>query len=162
MPPGFHFVRVHSRESAQGYALVADNANTMNRLALMPAVFLFVALGACTPSYVVPHSGVTPVITLPGGAAGTALALDAANQTAVVTVSETGYSGTFTAQSSATAVATVSPASGTSFTVTAIGAGTATVSFVDASGNVAQLTVTVTITGGVVSLTTRTALVPYS
>jgi len=47
----------------------------------------------------------------------------------------------------------VSPASGTSFTVTAIGAGTATVSFTDSYGNVAQLTVTVTITGGVVSLT---------
>jgi hypothetical protein len=105
----------------------------------------------------VPHQGSTPVITLPGSVVGTSLALDAANQTAVVAVSETGYSGTFTAQSSASGVATVTPGSGTSFTVTAISAGTATIAFTDSYGNVAQLTVSVTTTGGVISFAIRTA-----
>ncbi|HTU69539.1 MAG TPA: hypothetical protein VMF11_04385 [Candidatus Baltobacteraceae bacterium] len=110
------------------------------------------ALGACTPGYVVPPNyGTTPVITLPGGTTGNALSLDAANQTAVVTVSETGYGGTFSAQSSAASVATVTPASGTSFTITAIAAGTATITFTDAYGDLVTLTVTVTITGGVVT-----------
>lgn len=105
---------------------------------------------AATPT---PRPGTTPTITLQSGVAGTSLSLDAANQTAIVTVSETGYTGTFTAQSSATGVATVSPASGTSFTLTAIAAGTATVTFTDSYGNPAQLTVTVTTSGGVISIT---------
>jgi len=100
-----------------------------------------------------PHPGTTPVITLPGGVVGSSLSFDAAKQTATVTVGEPSYSGTFTAQSNATAVATVSPASGTSFTLTAISAGTATITFTDSYGNAAQLTVTITISGGVISIT---------
>jgi hypothetical protein len=99
-----------------------------------------------------PRPGTTPVLTLPGNVIGTSLSFDAASQTATVAVSEPGYTGTFTAQSNATGVATVSPASGTSFTLTAIAAGTATVTFTDSYGNTAQLTVTVTISGGVVSI----------
>jgi hypothetical protein len=117
------------------------------------------ALTACTADrgYTpIPHQGSTPVITLPGSVVGTSLALDAANQTAVIAVSETGYSGTFTAQSSASGVATVTPGSGISFTVTAITAGTATIDFTDSFGNVAQLTVSVTVTGGVISFAIRT------
>jgi hypothetical protein len=133
----------------------------MNRLRLTAVLLcLACAITACTAdrgytagATPTPRPGSIPVITLPGSVVGTSLALDAANQTALVSVGETGYSGTFAAQSSASGVATVSPASGTSFTVTAIGAGRATVSFTDSYGNVAQLTVTVTITGGVVSLT---------
>jgi hypothetical protein len=92
------------------------------------------------------------VLTLPGNVIGTSLAFDAVNQTATVAVSEPGYTGTFTAQSNAPGVATVSPASGTSFTLTAITAGTAAVAFTDSYGNVAQLIVTVTISGGVISI----------
>jgi len=98
-----------------------------------------------------PRPGSTPTITLPGNVVGTSLALDAANQTAAVSVNETGYSGDFAAQSSATGVATVSPASGKSFTITAIAAGTATISFTDSYGNVAKLSISVTTTGGVIS-----------
>jgi len=128
----------------------------MNRSHLT-AVLLCLActLTACTTGrgyYPAPHQGTTPLITLPGNVVGTSLALDATNQTATVTVSETGYTGTFKAQSSAAGVATVSPASGTSFTVTAIAAGTATISFTDSYGNVAQLAVSVTSTSGVISL----------
>jgi hypothetical protein len=104
---------------------------------------------AATPT---PRPGTTPVLTLPGNVIGTSLAFDAVNQTATVAVSEPGYTGTFTAQSNATGVATVSPASGTSFTLTAITAGTAAVAFTDSYGNVAQLIVTVTISGGVISI----------
>jgi len=124
----------------------------------LTAVLLCLAciLTACTSGrgYVAspaPTLRPTPVITLPGNVVGTSLALDAANQTATVTVSETGYDGTFAALTSAGGVATVSPASGTSFTVTAIAAGTATITFTDSNGNVAQLTVTVTTSSGVIS-----------
>jgi hypothetical protein len=135
----------------------------MNRFRLTAVLFcLACAITACTAdrgytavATPTPHPGSTPVITLPGSVVGTSLALDAANQTAVVTVSETGYSGTFTAQSSASSVTTVTPGSGTSFTITAIAAGTATIDFTDSYGNVAPLTVSVTITGGVISLVVR-------
>lgn len=126
---------------------------------------------ACTPAYVEqfpaipsfapsssPSPGPTPAVTLPGG--GTSLSFDVANQTASVTVSESGYTGTFTAQSNGAAVATVGPASGTAFTVTAIGAGSATITFTDASGRSAQISVTVTISTGVIGLSGRPSHVP--
>lgn len=110
----------------------------------------WLAIG-CTPAYVVPSSG--PLVALPGGA--TSLTFDAANQTASVTVSESGYTGTFSAQSNGAAVATVGPASGTTFTVTAVGAGNASITFTDAAGRSAHLSVTVTISSGVIGLSGR-------
>jgi hypothetical protein len=59
-----------------------------------------------------------------------------------------------------TAVATVGPASGTTFTLTAIGAGNAAITFADANGRSAQVSVTVTITTGVIGLSGRPRHVP--
>lgn len=75
-------------------------------------------------------------------------------------VSESGYTGTFTAQSNGTAVASVGPASGTAFTVTAVGAGSAAITFTDQSGRSAQVSVTVTISTGVIGLSGRPGHVP--
>jgi streptogramin lyase len=76
------------------------------------------------------------------------LAFTATAQTANVTVAEPNYSGTFSASSSNTACASVSPSSGaTTFTVTANGAGTCTISFTDGAGNTGTTIAQVTTTG---------------
>jgi hypothetical protein len=99
-----------------------------------------------------PGSGPSPAPTgSPGGivltpsslaflAAGTAYAQN-------FTVSESGYSGSFTATSNNTAIATVASAGSTTFTVTPWTAGSTTVSVSDSKGHVAQLAVGVTISG---------------
>jgi hypothetical protein len=63
--------------------------------------------------------------------------------TQTFTVSESGYSGSFTATSSNTAVVTVAQTSPSTFTVTSIGGGTATITVTDQQGNSATLSVTV-------------------
>jgi hypothetical protein len=87
-----------------------------------------------------------PVIASP-----TAVALTSIGATQTVTVSETGYAGSFTAVSMDPAVATVSPGSGTSFTVTAVVAGTTSISFTSSNGTLGSVGVTVTTTTGVIS-----------
>jgi hypothetical protein len=65
----------------------------------------------------------------------------------LLTVSEPGYGGAFTANSANTAIATVQPSSSAgSFTVVAVGAGNTTITVNDASGNAAAVPVTATIT----------------
>jgi len=71
-------------------------------------------------------------------------------QTATIGVSESGYSGSFTAQSANPAIASVSPASGTSFTVTAVLGGTTTITFSDTAGNQGSATVSVTTAQGAI------------
>jgi hypothetical protein len=76
------------------------------------------------------------------------LAFTATAQSGNVTVGEPNYSGTFTASSSNTACASVSPTSGaTNFTITANGAGTCTISFTDGNNNTGTTIVQVTTTG---------------
>ncbi|HTX56606.1 MAG TPA: hypothetical protein VMD47_05845 [Candidatus Acidoferrales bacterium] len=129
----------------------------------------FFLLGGCASVQYFPSTQPL-LITLPSGSTGTTLSLSSAGATASVTVGKSGYSGTIDAQSSDTAVATVSPASasaskkrddssssGATFTVTAVGAGNATIDFSATDGSAAQLAVTVTITGGVISVTTRSS-----
>jgi len=83
-----------------------------------------------------------------------ALNFTATGQTGTVAVSENAYSGSFAAASSNTGVATVSPASGTSFTISAVAAGTASVTFTDSNQNSSSVSVTVTTSSG--SITSRT------
>ena len=110
------------------------------------------AFSGCSPGAPGPFIGVGTIsVTLPGGA--TSIALDASGATAVITASETGYSGTFKAASSNTAVATVSPASANAaFTVTAVASGTATISISDTASGVTKVPVTVTTASGVISI----------
>ncbi len=64
-----------------------------------------------------------------------------------LTVSETGYSGVFTAQiNDCAAVVSVSPAMGTSFTVTPNGTGSCTLKIVDSSNHTASVATSVTVT----------------
>ena len=65
---------------------------------------------------------------------------------AALNVSETGYGGSFTAVSANTAIATVTAASGSSFTVTPVNAGNTTIRVRDASGGYVDVPVTVSIT----------------
>jgi hypothetical protein len=65
-----------------------------------------------------------------------------------LTVTETGYSGTFTATSANTAIATVGPAGPpNTFTVSPVDAGTTTITVRDSSGGYSTVSVTVSITG---------------
>ena len=72
-------------------------------------------------------------------------------QTQTVTVSEPSYSGAFSARSSDPAIVTVTPAAGSSFTLTAgASAGAATVVVSDAAGRVTPIAVGLTITSGAI------------
>ena len=81
-------------------------------------------------------------------------ALTLAGQTATVSITESGYAGTVTADASACSnVASVAPSSASApatFTITASGSGTCTLSFTDAYGQRATVAVGVTITQGTV------------
>jgi hypothetical protein len=98
-----------------------------------------------------PTSSTSTVVLSPS-----TVAFTAANQTKSLTVAETGYSGTFTARSSNTAVATVSPSSGTGpFTVTAVGSGSAKITFSANNGTTGTASVGVTITTGTIFSSTK-------
>lgn len=94
-----------------------------------------------------PSPTATPLVM----ASPTALAFGAAGQTQSVALTESGYSGTFSAGSSNAAVATVAPASSTAFTVTAVAAGTATLTFTDSHNNMTTVGVSVTTSSGSIS-----------
>ena len=81
----------------------------------------------------------------------TAMTFNAAGQTQPVSLTESGYSGSFSSSSSNTAIATVSPATSTAFTVTAVGAGTVTLTFTDTHNNMTTVAVTVTTSSGSIS-----------
>lgn len=118
-------------------------------------------VAACSPSgapapLVAPSPA--PAVALPGGGSTLSLSPTGPGASSSLTVSEPGYTGGFTASSSNTHVATVSPSSVTSstaknarrsdagsatFTVTAVGPGTATISISDSSGNTTNVPVTV-------------------
>jgi hypothetical protein len=108
---------------------------------------LVAVIAACTPAVVTPSTGPLP------SASPSTIAFSGAAQTQSVTVTQTGYSGAFTALSANTGVATVSPASGTTFTITAVAAGNTTVTFTNPSGTATSVSVVVTTTGGVISIT---------
>ncbi len=72
-------------------------------------------------------------------------------QTQTVTVSEPNYAGTFSARSSDPAIVTVTPAAGTSFTLTAgATAGATTVVVTDAAGRATPIAVGLTVTSGAI------------
>jgi ABC-type transport system substrate-binding protein len=102
-----------------------------------------------------PTPAPTPT-ALPGGPltlSQSALAFTAAGQTATVTVNEPAYAGTVAPDASGcTAVAGVTPASAAAvpamFTITAQGAGSCSLAFLDGRGQRATVTIGVTITQG--------------
>ncbi len=103
---------------------------------------------------------VTAVVVQGGGNltfAPATLALTAVGQTQTVTVSEPGIPGPFTVQSNSnSAVATVSPSSGTSFTVTAgATAGTTAITFADSRVATGVFTVGLTLSSGTIQATRR-------
>jgi hypothetical protein len=101
----------------------------------------------------------TPVppaaLTAPGG---TSVAMTKAGQTGTFSVSENGYSGTFTASNgspSCSGIATFTPATATgptaTFTITALAAGICQIKVQDTNSQTVAATVTVTTTTGNVS-----------
>jgi hypothetical protein len=110
-------------------------------------------------SFVAPTPTPTPVSTAPPTGtvtlSQTVLAFSAPGQTSTVTASEPGYSGAITANAGACGVvAVVAPSSATSspaqFTVASQTSGSCAVTFSDAFGQTATLTVGVTITQGTI------------
>ncbi|MHB8462982.1 MAG: hypothetical protein ACYDA1_10065, partial [Vulcanimicrobiaceae bacterium] len=93
---------------------------------------------------------VFPIVLSP-----TTVTFSTKGQSLPVTASAASYAGTFTATSQNTAIATVSPASGTSFTITAVGAGTTSIAFIDTKGATTTLPVTVAFAPIVLSTTTQ-------
>jgi hypothetical protein len=75
----------------------------------------------------------------------------ASGQTASVTASEANFGGAFGALSANGAIATVNPASGATFTITAgTSAGTTTIAVTDGHGQTVNVTVNVTLTTGTI------------
>lgn len=72
------------------------------------------------------------------------------SDTAAVNASEGGYSGTFGAQSSDTAIATVAPNGQAQFVITGVSPGTCTVTVSDTTGHSVQVSVSIqtTVIGG--------------
>jgi hypothetical protein len=128
----------------------------MNRCLLAIASFLCIAsasLSACTPAYVVPAA-----VSAPSGTVSPSLSSISFSSTTpqTFTVSEVGYSGSFTAVSAEVSVATVAQTSSktdarrrdatttTTFTVTPVGGGTTTIVVSDQDGHSASISVSVT------------------
>jgi hypothetical protein len=119
--------------------------------------FLLTAVGIGSATVAVVDSlgshvqfGVNVVAPTPGTpvpSAGT-VSFTLVGQTQTITVTQSGYSGTFTAASQNPSVATVSGSG--PFTITAVAAGTTTIAFTNAQAITASVTVIVTITGGVI------------
>jgi hypothetical protein len=122
---------------------------------------------ACTPASVSSPptaSSTGPTVTLPGGGSSLPLTASGAGSTATIIVSETGYTGNFSATTSNRHVVTVSPATvaasaesdsrhrdatgSATFIATAVGAGSAAISISDNSGNATSIPVTVTSPSG--------------
>jgi hypothetical protein len=133
-----------------------------HRVSALAVVLVALMLGGCGGGGVSSTPNTTPVIVPASGS--TSIALGAAASSTQLTVSETGYHGTFTATSSNAAVATVSPASlqtsstartaqarvesnadgSATFTIIAVQNGTTTIIIVDDAGRSATFTITVT------------------
>jgi hypothetical protein len=95
-----------------------------------------------------PSPGPTTSTGGPSASPGAAT-FNAPGQSQAVAVSEAGYTGSFSAASSNAAIASVTPATGTAFTIVAgTTAGFATVTLTDPQGRSAVIPVTVTITTG--------------
>ncbi|HEX3464351.1 MAG TPA: hypothetical protein VHS78_09925 [Candidatus Elarobacter sp.] len=112
--------------------------------------------GPASPAFVAPSPTPTPSPTAPPGGpvtlSSTSANLTLAGQTTTVTASETGYAGQISADAGTCAnVASVSPSAASApatFTITARGSGSCTVTFADAFGQRAPLSVGVTVTQG--------------
>jgi hypothetical protein len=130
----------------------------MNRCLIAIASFLCVTSGGllsgCTPSYVAPSLAPVPSGTVTASVPSISFS---STSPQTFTVSEIGYSGSFTATSSNTAVATVAQTSSsadarrrdastttTTFTVTPVGGGPATITVSDQDGHSIAIPVSVT------------------
>jgi hypothetical protein len=111
-----------------------------------------------TPTNTPTPSPTPSPVPAPIGATGTTVSLTAAGNTAQFQVTESGYSGPFTVANgspSCTGIATVSPSAGTgpstTFTITAVAAGTCTIVVSDNHGGSVSVQVVVTTTSGTIS-----------
>jgi hypothetical protein len=120
------------------------------------------AAGSCTISASdgtnVGHVGVNVASGVPIASPAGPINFASPTGSQVITVSETGYVGTFNASSSNSAVATVSFKNGV-FTVTAVGAGTCTVTFTDSNGN--SVVVTVNVAAGFITCAPGSVAFPF-
>jgi hypothetical protein len=130
----------------------------------------FALIVGCTPGYVVPSSGNSGfgafTVTSNGATVSSVSLVVGTNGSSTITVTESGYTGNFTASSSNASVVTVSAAataasrtraqsagsatSSGAFTLIAVGGGTATITFSDTLGHSSSVQVGVTDTSGVV------------
>jgi hypothetical protein len=127
------------------YQLAAEGpgtiAGTSVTLSAPPGSVTFTT--GTTYVFVLYSTTLSPVVPSATSLSFTALGAVAAQ---TFTVSETGFTGSFTATSSNTSVATVSGPTGTTptFTVTPVSGGSATITVADTQGQKASVTVTVT------------------
>jgi hypothetical protein len=166
-------------ESGYGGAFTASSTNCAGVATFSPASatgpsasFTVTAVGAGSCQISVKDAnnvvGVVNVSVNPGGGSASnplivsssALSYTTAGATQTFTASETGYAGTLTAANgspSCAGIANVAPASGTGpaalFSVTSVAAGICQLKVTDTNGQTAVVTVTVTTTGGSVSIT---------
>lgn len=92
-------------------------------------------------------------VTFPSGGSGSCsagIAFTATGQTALFTITDPGYSGSFTQVNTTPATATAS-ISGANVTITAVAAGTTSITFSDSAGNTIPCSIGVTTTSGTVS-----------
>jgi hypothetical protein len=117
----------------------------MQRLMHLAVFVLLGAMVACTPPYTVPLNPAPGAITLtPSTLAFTATG---ATNAQPVSASQTNYFGSFAASTTnCSGIATISPSSGTAFTVTPVGTGTCTFTIAGAGATSATLTIGVTTT----------------
>jgi hypothetical protein len=114
--------------------------------------------GSPSAAFVAPQPTPTPSPTPPPGGpltlSSTIANFALAGQTATVTAGENGYTGRISADASGCAnVATVTPSAASApatFTITAQGSGSCTVTFADTFGQRTALTVGVTVTQGTI------------
>lgn len=112
--------------------------------------------GGAAPAFVAPAPTPTPSPTPPPGGplapSASSAAFSLAGQSATVTVTEPGYTGSVVADGTAcTHVATVAPAAANApatFTITAIGSGACALAFADVFGQRTTVQVGVTVTQG--------------
>jgi len=102
-------------------------------------------LAACSSSRGYVPSSTSGVVTL--SSSSLAFTATGASDAQSVTVTQVNYSGAFTpSTTNCTGIATISPASGTSFSVTPVAAGSCTFTIAGGGGQRATLTVGVTTT----------------
>lgn len=108
---------------------------------------LSLGVAACSGGAIGPFIGIASPGAMKLSSSALAFTATGAANAQTVTATQVDYSGAFTASgTSCSGIATISPASGTSFTVTPVGAGTCAFTIAGASGASATLSIGVTTT----------------